>query len=333
MGDIVQALPAVSDAIAHNPDIKFDWVVDRTFAEVPRWHPAINKLIISNHRQWKKNFKQHWHEHAIQKFYHELRAEKYDLIIDAQSNLKSALITKLARGYKVGVDRASVHEYGAQFAYNKKVYIDKNEHHIMRIRKLFAAAFGYEFSDTTPDFCIQNFAFPACETNLPEKFFFFAPNASRANKLWPVAHWQEMVNLLQQEYHEHKIVIPWYSEVEKARVELIAHNNTNIVLIGKCSIGFKAYAIQRATACISTDTGLAHIAGALDTPNITLYGPSNPTLCKVLGKEQAYSVATTPNCVPCRKQRCAIKDLSQENSFAPCMESLTAKDVYTKLTI
>jgi len=55
MGDLVQALPALTDAQQAIPGIQFDWAVDESFAEIPTWHPVIRNTIKTAHRRWRKN--------------------------------------------------------------------------------------------------------------------------------------------------------------------------------------------------------------------------------------------------------------------------------------
>src|SRR5690606_34264849 len=98
MGDLVQALPAVTDAAAALPGTRFDWVVDEAFAEVPGWHPAVDKVIISAHRRWRRQPLQSLCRGEWRDFVRRLRNTQYDWVLDAQTSLKSALVTRLARG-------------------------------------------------------------------------------------------------------------------------------------------------------------------------------------------------------------------------------------------
>lgn len=97
MGDLMHALPALTDAANAYPDIEFDWVVDQAFADVPLWHPNVRRVIKTAHRQWKKQPLQAWKDGRLSKFYQELNAHDYDVIIDLQSNLKSAFVSWLKR--------------------------------------------------------------------------------------------------------------------------------------------------------------------------------------------------------------------------------------------
>ena len=85
MGDLIHALPAITDASRAIPGIRFDWVIDESFAEVASWHPAVDVIIKSAHRRWRKSYRRHWPE--IKQFLRGLRATRYDFVIDGQTNL------------------------------------------------------------------------------------------------------------------------------------------------------------------------------------------------------------------------------------------------------
>ncbi len=159
MGDLIQALPALTDAANAIPEIEFDWVVDEAFAELPLLHPNVKNVIKSAHRRWRKS---KWHtlkSGELWRFFKELRLNRYDLVIDAQNNLKSACVTRLARGTRCGMDKASVRERGAHLAYQKTFAIPGNreQHAITRIRSLFSAVLGYPLPQTPPEHNIDLF--------------------------------------------------------------------------------------------------------------------------------------------------------------------------------
>src|SRR5690606_20471778 len=108
MGDLGQALPAASDAARAMPDTRFDWVVDEAFAEVPAWQPAIDRVIVSAHRRWRKRFWASLKSGQLRAFYRALREREYSVVGDAQTSLKSALVTRMARGDRRGPDKHSV---------------------------------------------------------------------------------------------------------------------------------------------------------------------------------------------------------------------------------
>src|SRR5437660_9564474 len=115
MGDLVQTLPALTDAAKAIAGIRFDSVVDESFAQVPAWHPSVDQIMPSGFRRWRRNWPRSFKSGEPQAFLKKLRARKYDLIVDVQCELKSALAARLARGPRAGYDRRGVHEWGAQF--------------------------------------------------------------------------------------------------------------------------------------------------------------------------------------------------------------------------
>lgn len=320
MGDLIQLLPALTDATNAIADIQFDWVVEDSFKEVPQLHPHINKIITLPYRTWKKKGI-NWGE--VKTFWTTLRSQQYDMVIDAQSNLKSAFVTKLARGKKYGLDGASVREYGAHFLYNETITIDRKQNHAQRMRELMAKFLGYPLPDTPADYGIIKTNLPPLSFELPEKFVFITHLCSCSDRLWPEPYWDVLIEALVQKGYA--IVLPWWSEEEKARAERLKKNRDHCHLIPPLSLSEKASVLAKATAAISVDTGLAHMAAALNIPNIGLYGATNPTYTGAWGQNQVHLQASGPACVPCLKTTCSYQGPSQ---FRPaCMESIKPETV------
>jgi heptosyltransferase-1 len=147
MGDLVQTLPALTDAAKAIPGIRFDWVVDESFSEVPAWHPNVETVMPCAFRRWRRDPWQAWRTREPAAFLRRLRAKHYDLIIDVQCELKSALTARLARGRRCGYDRRTVHEWGAQFMYQKRYFLPKGQHSIQRMRQLLACALEYTYNE------------------------------------------------------------------------------------------------------------------------------------------------------------------------------------------
>jgi heptosyltransferase-1 len=102
LGDVVHTLPAVSDAAAALPGIRFDWVVEEGIAEIPAWHPAVDRVIPVALRRWRKNWWQSEVREQRAAFKRSLSERRYDAVIDAQGLLKSAWLSLQARGPVVG---------------------------------------------------------------------------------------------------------------------------------------------------------------------------------------------------------------------------------------
>ncbi len=323
MGDLIQTLPAITDAVKAFPGLRFDWLAEESFQEIPRLHPSVDKIIILPYRRWKKNKWQALQSGEVSEFIKNLRAERYDMIIDAQSNLKSAFVSALAKGKKYGLDGKSVHEYGAHLAYHKKVRVNRKQNHAERVRQMMAAVLGYESPNTQADYGINPAHLPSLNFNLPEKFVMAIPISSANNKLWPEPYWLEVIqNIVRSGY---EVVLPWWSDEEKARAERLKNNSSLIHLLPILSLTEKASVLARASAAISIDTGLAHMAAMLNIPNICLYGSSNPDLCGTIGAKQIHLRASGPSCSPCSRAKCDYKDKSQ---YKPaCLETIKPAQV------
>src|SRR5262245_41329554 len=213
MGDLIHALPAITDASRILPDLSFDWVIEKSFSEVASWHPAVKNIIPTRHRQWRKHPWQSFKNKEIPQFLSSIRKEKYDLVIDGQTSLKSAFTMLLTKGGRHGLDKHSCREWLAHFAYQHGHFASKHLHAIQRLRLLFAAAFDYPCPTARPDYGIAHHPFPQLTFALPEPYLVFVHNASWPSKLWPENAWRELINYAAQAgFH---VVLPWGNDGEK----------------------------------------------------------------------------------------------------------------------
>ena len=134
MGDLIHAFPALTDAAQAHKAIRFDWLVDNAFKDIPKWHPLVDKVIPVSLREWKKNPLSALTSGAIKKSVRLLRQEKYDLIIDAQGLLKSNILSLIAKGKRCGFDKNSARESWTHFIYHKTATVDRQQHAVTRLR-------------------------------------------------------------------------------------------------------------------------------------------------------------------------------------------------------
>ncbi len=293
MGDVIQTLPALTDAQQAFKNIKFDWVVEEAFAEIPAWHSSIQQIIPIAWRRWRKNpltvfFHAEWRQ-----FRQLLRMQKYDYIIDAQGLLKSAIITRMAQGVGCGYDRKSVREPLAALAYKKTFTVSKQQHAILRTRKLFAAVLHYTFSAENVDYGIE----PSLKGDvqlpiaLAKKYCTIVVNTPKRGKRWPIASWRQLLAKMQAA-RQH-VVIPCGYLHEAAYVQSIAADFHNVTLLSRTTLQQLHRIIAQSQAVISIDTGLAHLAAALNKPTITLYGPTDVTRIGTVGKQSIHLLSNT----------------------------------------
>ncbi|AFH94021.1 MULTISPECIES: lipopolysaccharide heptosyltransferase RfaC [Providencia] len=284
MGDVLHSLPALTDAQQAFPHIQFDWVVEEGFAQIPTWHSAVNQVIPVAIRRWRKN----WFSAPIRAeraaFRQQLTATRYDAIIDAQGLLKSAfLVTRLADGPKHGYDRHSIREPIASFFYDYKYQISKQQHAVERIRQLFAASLGYDSPKAQGDYAIAQH-FLHAPTVTQDDYVVFLHSTTRDDKHWPEEHWRELIGLMADSGL--KIKLPWGAEHEHQRALRLADGFDFVEVLPKLTLAEVALQIANAKAVVSVDTGLSHLTAALDKPNFTLFGPTDPGLIGGYGLEQ-----------------------------------------------
>lgn len=285
MGDVIHTLPALTDAQKAIPSLSIDWVVEENFAEIPRWHSAVNRVIPIALRRWRKSpfsakTKNEWKSYRTL-----LQDNQYDAVIDAQGLIKSALFaTRFAQGVKHGYDRQSIREPLASFFYDKKYAISYQQHAVERIRQLFAHSLGYELPQVQGDYGIaRHFLHQTSEKN----YVVFIHSTTRVDKHWEESEWKKLIEKITV-LSDCEIHLPWGNEQEKAKAERLAQAHSNVLVLPKLTLTELAKQLANSKAVVSVDTGLAHLTAALDKPNITLYGATDPKLIGCYGKNQHY---------------------------------------------
>ncbi len=330
MGDLVQALPALSDAWRAIPDIEFDWVVDEAFAEIPRWHPAVKQTLETAHRRWRGQGKLPWQNSELRQFRSRLRSSRYDIVIDAQNNFKSALVTALSRGEKHGLDSRSVREWGAHLAYAKRYYIPRNQLAIDRWRQLFARVLGYDLPAEAPDFGFGNKVWPEPDCTLPvSPYLVFVQNASWPNKRWHEQHWRALLEQAGDEGYQ--VLMPWGSETEREQAQKLVQGFAHAQVLPRLPLSDLAAVFSRGAGAVCVDTGLAHLSAALDVPTVTLYGATDPALIGATGSRATHLIVSGYDCAPCYKRLCKWEDYTGPN--AQCMKGLPVDQVWRELLV
>lgn len=326
MGDLIHAFPALTDVSKVFPEVQFDWVVEEGFAELPLWHPHVKQVIPIAIRRWRKNLWRAYRNGELPRFFSQLRAKKYDFVIDAQSSIKGAIPTYFARGLRCGLSAKSAREPFVQFAYDKAYDVDRKQHAIWVLRKLFAQVFGYSYIDTPPDYAIDTTRFASVPVALPKDYILFIHGTNWVSKYWPEAYWQALLQkVLAAGY---PVVLPWGNSDEEARALRIAGNAPNAHVLPKLKLSEVATVVAQAKAAVCVDTGLSHLSAALGVPAISLYGPTDPTLIGATGFGQAHIRANFP-CAPCGKKVCNYTGPSEQQPA--CFVSISPKVVWDEL--
>lgn len=283
LGDVVHALSLVSDVRTHRPELAIDWVAEESFAPLVALDRGVRRVIPLALRRWRRRpfAASTWRELAA--FRRAIGAERYSAILDLQEQVKGAAVSLLARGPRHGPDFKSIREPIATLAHHFHHRIDPNQHLIDRCRQLAAAALGYR-AEGPPRFGI---AAPAPGDALPGgPFMVFMHATSRDQKLWPEAHWRELIARFARAGFA--ILLPWGSEDERRRSERLAQEESAARVPERQALPALAGLIARAELVVGVDTGLVHLAAALGTPTVSLFVATD---AKLAGVERASAHA------------------------------------------
>ena len=333
LGDVIHTLPALTDAAEALPGIRFDWVVEQAFAEVPGWHPAVDRVIPVAVRRWRKRPLQAWRSGEWQAFKQQIGEYVYDAVIDAQGLLKSAWLTRYANGSSYGLDKASAREPLAAFFYQRPMAVPRNQHAVERVRQLFSAALGYPAPPSIGDYGLDRSALAGGVSGHPYVMFFHGTTWS--SKHWPELYWRELAERLVE--RGIRVQLPWGNAEEKARAERIAEGLQRVQVLPSLSLSGMASVVAGAQACVAVDTGLGHLAAALGVPCMSLFGPTNAGLTGAYGSSQIHLASDFP-CAPCLQKTCRYRPSPEEErqfdlrSEQPlCFTSVAPDNVFERL--
>lgn len=298
MGDVVHALPLVSDIARAFPHARIDWVVEEAFADIPRLHPAVLRVIPVALRRWRRHPLDiaSWRELLDARG--ALRRTRYHTVLDCQGLVKSALITAAARGPGAGFAAASAREPLAALFYRRRVAIDRALHAVDRNRRLGAAVLGYALEDLPLAPAADrggDFALRARARLLhPEPPFdeagavLLLTNASRATKRWPDEDWIALEDALAR--RGLRSWLAWGSAAEHDACGQRAARMRAARVLPRSSLAQMAALASRAALVVGLDTGLTHLAAAVGAPTVGIYCDYDPALVGLRGGERVASL-------------------------------------------
>ncbi|MFZ2389789.1 MAG: lipopolysaccharide heptosyltransferase I [Polaromonas sp.] len=284
LGDVVHALPVVQDIHTALPDAQIDWVVEKSFASLLARSPGLHRIIPCEIRRWRKSLlaaatRQQWRA-----FKAELQLDAYDAVIDLQGLTKSAVVARLARLAPGGKRYAlanqtdgSGYEAPTRWVADVAIRVTPHIHAVQRSRELAARALGYTLQPV-PDFGLNR---PAAKdgrvpsaTEMNAKRVAFVHGTSRADKEWPLAHWVALGRRLIDAGYQ--IALPHGNARELATSRAIADalnegGPANAIVWPLLALDDLTEELAQCAGVIGVDSGVSHIAVALDLPHVQIY--------------------------------------------------------------
>jgi heptosyltransferase-1 len=276
LGDVIHHMPAVTEARAHRPDDRLAWLVEEAFVPLARLHPAVDDVIPVAWRRWRKSLfsPATWRE--ITAGLRLIGASRYDKVIDVQGLLRTAIMSRFARGKRHGYDRHSIKEPLASACYNVRHRVSRALHAVERNRILTGQALGYE-PQGAPDFGLDR----ARLMEAGKSYAVFLHATAQTQKQWPEENWIALGEALSGDGLE--IVLPWGTEEERVRSERIAAALPGARVPARQPLDDVARLIAGAQFVVGVDTGLLHLAAALGVPLVAIFAGSEPSLTKPVG--------------------------------------------------
>jgi heptosyltransferase-1 len=276
LGDVIHQMPALTEARQRLPQARFSWVVEEAFAPLVRLHPAVSAVIPVATRRWRQALFSPVNWRDMARFTSALRTSHYDEIIDTQGLFRSALLARVARGRRHGYDSGSVRERAAVALYDVRHRIPRDLHAIERNRRLTGLALGYQ-PEGGADFGLDRTRLAP----VSDGYGILLHATARVEKEWPEDHWILLGKALGS--RTGSLVLPWGSEIERARSVRIAAALGNARVPERQSLDRVAALIAGASFVIGVDTGLLHLAAALGVPLVAIFVGSEPGLTGPIG--------------------------------------------------
>ncbi len=280
MGDVVHNMPVIADLRRAVPDLVVDWVVEEAYADLVGLVDGVDRVIPVALRRWRRAPHRATTHDERRAFGRALRTERYDVVLDTQGLLKSALIGYRARlapgGRRVGFSFGLVREPLARLFYDAGYAVDPRLHAIERMRALAAAALGYDDAAL---------GLPRFDLRVPQRRFDWLPDdgarhvvllhaTARAEKAWPSERWSGLVDALCAAGLVP--VLPSGDATEREAAEALAHGaatrGRRAIVAPPLTLVDCAALFARVDAVVGVDTGLLHLAAALDVPTVGLFG-------------------------------------------------------------
>jgi len=323
LGDIIHAMVVLQFIKKRHSNYQIDWIVEEGFKGILENNPDIDTIHTVNIKKAKKNKSL---KLLFQEFKKLRKLPKYDVVIDTQGLIKSAIVARFIPASKrFGFDKNSLREAFAAKFYTDTCHIDYSENIIKRNAFVISSALDFNISpgdilDKKP------FLYSSCKgATIPVKShkpnIAFIPGASFESKIYPVEKYSQLVNEL-----DVNIIILWGNVEEKIMAENIQSGSKNVSISKQLTLDELKSVIAQMDLLIGGDTGPTHMAWALNVPSITLFG-STPGYRNTYVTDINKIIESNSQVNPCKidKNDFSIKEIKVDNIVKISQELLKNK--------
>ena len=330
IGDVIHTLPALNAVRKQYPDAHITWLVEEAAADLVVGHRALDRVIVSKRKRWLKNLHRAETLSDICKFLRELRDTRYDLILDFQGLLKSGIPIALAKGgRKIGFDKGMEHMEHSYIFLNERIPPVNMDNHALLRSLMLINALGIKSKEIEYKIPVSNHTRSITDELLklhgiknPGILVAINPVAKWKTKLWDNRKFALLADRLIEKYNAS--VIFTGSQSDRSTIENIMScmSQSAVNLAGETSLKTLAALYEKTKFLISTDTGPTHMAAAVGTPVIALFGPTAPWRTGPFGSEHKI-LRSGLDCSPCFRRNCSTIDCMRQISVKQVMDTIS----------
>jgi len=313
IGDVIHTLPALNCLRKFYPDARIDWLVEEAAAEAVLGHRAVDHVLVSARKRWIDMLRQGRLIDAWRGFMaliRQLRVTEYDLLIDFQGLLKSGIFVFLARAArKAGFGRGMEHSEGSWLFLNERVPPVEMDQHALTRELLLLSGLNIPCVQIVFDFPLHDVHKAEAAVLLNEAGIDQSRPLVILNTMttWPTKHWvnERFAQVADRLLLAGMNVFFTGGPADVVDIDKICGSMTGkgINLAGHTSLKVLAAIYKRASLVITVDSGPMHLAAAVGTPVLALFGPTAPWRTGPYGDRHRV-LRTDMACSPCLKRHC-----------------------------
>ncbi len=323
IGDVTHTLPSLNALRRRFPNAAITWLAENPSAEIVKGHLSLDSVLVCERKRWKKKLRKLEFAAAAKEilaFVKKLRSREYDLVIDFQGLFRSAILVFLARGArKIGFGPGMQHSEASYLFYNEKIPAVSMEYHAVDRYLLLLSAIGVPTAKVEFDFPIESSDRESIRALLKrsgvdsdDRIAAINPVARWRTKLWAPGLFAETADRIARKGY--KVCFTGAKNDAEQIDEIVSMMTERAAnFAGKTSLRQLAALYEKVEFVVTTDTGPMHIAAAVGTPTIALFGPTAPWRTGPYGEGHRI-VTIEKHCAPCFRRECPHID---------CMKKIT----------
>jgi len=328
VGDVIHTLPALSAIRKHYPDARIAWVVEEDASDLVAGHEAVDRVLISGLKRWVQGLLGSGNLEDLKEMYQfigELRDTSYDLILDFHALLKSGVLVGLSKGKrKVGFGKGMEHMVQSYRFLNERVPAVSMEHHALLRGMMLLEALGIPSDEIVFDLPVHDQHRDAVRELLTrhgvtqdKRLVAIHPIAKWDTKLWDNEKFSALADRLINELGANVVFTGSQTDQDAIQEIISTMKGDAANLAGETNLLTLAAIYEEVEFVVCPDTGPMHLAAAVGTPVVALFGPTASWRTGPFGSGHQI-IRADLECSPCFKRKCKTKE---------CMERISVEDV------